>query len=206
MASRLPARRPLRAIDEKAHYTALTRVAAQQRRSTDVLAHPDLRPDDSVQTFARDDDHSFGILSSTIHRIWFDARCSRLETRPRYPPTTVFDSFPWPTTPSSDHVDSVAKASAAIQEARARYLDQAVLAAYGFSAHHDTLAQLQALNLAAASDPAVATAPAAKDVPRPTGPPTGFKPAEAIHATEAEHEHRQAALHPHETGPDGDRR
>ncbi|MGB3763306.1 MAG: DNA methyltransferase [Ornithinimicrobium sp.] len=175
------------AISRRDRYIALTIVAAEQRRSIYVFVDPQVRPDASLQAFALDDDYSFGILSSELHRTWFDERCSRLEARPRYTPTTVFDSFPWPSNPTDATVARVAEASAAIQDARAGYLergitlvqmydalrepgqsrfrdlhhelDDAVLAAYGFSPDDDVLAQLLALNLSAAGDPAVARYP-----------------------------------------------
>ena len=106
---------------------------------------------------------------------------SKLETRPRYTPTTVWDSFPWPQSPTPTQDSRIAAASAAIQEAREGYLEQgitltemydalrepgasrfrdiheeldgAVLAAYAFSASDDLLAQLLALNYAYAEDP-----------------------------------------------------
>ena len=93
----------------------------------------------------------------------------------RYTPESVFDTFPWPQTPSVKQIGDVAAAaqrvrlvrSAALEKMkgglRALYrtlelpganplkdahatLDAAVLAAYGFSAKKDLLAQLLALN------------------------------------------------------------
>ena len=98
----------------------------------------------------------------------------------RYTPESVFDTFPWPQTPSVKQIGDVAAAaqrvrlvrSAALEKMkgglRALYrtlelpganplkdahaaLDAAVLAAYGFSAKKDLLAQLLALNQAVAA-------------------------------------------------------
>jgi hypothetical protein len=84
----------LQAFGRVDRYIGLSRVAADGRMSVYVFIDPVIRPDDSMATFALDDDYSFGVLSSSLHRAWFDERCSRLETRPRYTPTTVWDSFP----------------------------------------------------------------------------------------------------------------
>ncbi|WP_185996152.1 DNA methyltransferase [Nocardioides campestrisoli] len=168
-------------------YIALTRVAAAQRTSIYVFVDPAIRPDDSLQLFALDDDYSFGVLSSSIHRAWFDERCSKLKADPRYTPTTVWDSFPWPSSPTPTAVAKVAEASKAIIDKRSDYLasgmtlgamydslrdggasplrdlhrelDAAVIGAYGFNPDEDLLAQLLALNLAAADDPLVARVP-----------------------------------------------
>ena len=60
----------------------------------------EVRPSDVVMAFPMADDYSFGILQSDLHWLWFTARCSTLEERPRYTSDTVFDSFPWPQAPT----------------------------------------------------------------------------------------------------------
>ncbi|MCL1811182.1 MAG: N-6 DNA methylase, partial [Methanomassiliicoccaceae archaeon] len=55
-----------------------------------------IHPNDALMVFPMDDDYSFGILQSSYHWKWFNARCSTLKGDPRYTSTTVFDSFPWP--------------------------------------------------------------------------------------------------------------
>ena len=46
--------------------------------------------------FARSDDYFFGVLHSRFHEIWALKLGTRLETRPRYTPTTCFETFPFP--------------------------------------------------------------------------------------------------------------
>ena len=55
-----------------------------------------IRPNDSLQVFAIDDDYSFGILQSNLHWIWFQERGSTLKRDPRYTSETVFNYFPFP--------------------------------------------------------------------------------------------------------------
>ena len=45
---------------------------------------------------ARDDDVTFGILHSRFHELWSLRLGSALEDRPRYTPTTTFETFPFP--------------------------------------------------------------------------------------------------------------
>ena len=54
-------------------------------------------PSNAVVAFAREDDYFFGILHSRVHEVWGLAMGSQLETRPRYTPTTCFETFPFPT-------------------------------------------------------------------------------------------------------------
>jgi len=181
----------LRVFKSMDRYIALTIVAAEERKSVYQFVDTSIRPDASVQVFTFDDDYSFGVLSSSIHRNWFDERCSKLEQRPRYTPTTVWDTFPWPSNPSRSHVARIAHLSAQIIELRGTYvqkgvtlgdqydtlrtpgqaalrdlhdsLDAAVVDAFGFDTDEDLLAQLLALNLAAAQDPSVARRPGGAD-------------------------------------------
>lgn len=49
---------------------------------------------DATSVFAFDDDYSMGLLPSRAHDAWAWAQSSTLETRLRYTPTTVFETFP----------------------------------------------------------------------------------------------------------------
>jgi len=50
---------------------------------------------DATDVFAFDDDFSMGVLQSRAHVAWAWAQASTLETRLRYTPTSVFETFPW---------------------------------------------------------------------------------------------------------------
>ncbi|MCU0772379.1 MAG: class I SAM-dependent DNA methyltransferase [Verrucomicrobia bacterium] len=52
--------------------------------------------DHQLVVFARADDYSFGVLQSRFHEVWALKQGTRLETRPRYTPTTCFETFPFP--------------------------------------------------------------------------------------------------------------
>lgn len=54
-------------------------------------------PDQALITIARADDATFGILHSRFHELWALRMGSSLEDRPRYTPTTCFETFPFPT-------------------------------------------------------------------------------------------------------------
>ena len=67
----------------------------RQNRLFVWLKHPTF-PDQQLYIFARDDDFFFGVLHSRFHEVWSLKQGSRLETRPRYTPTTCFETFPFP--------------------------------------------------------------------------------------------------------------
>jgi hypothetical protein len=56
----------------------------------------DVVPDSALIVFARDDYFTFGVLHSRVHERWALATGTQLETRPRYTPTTTFETFPFP--------------------------------------------------------------------------------------------------------------
>ena len=53
-------------------------------------------PDQALITVARADDTTFGILHSRFHELWSLRLGTSLEDRPRYTPTTCFETFPFP--------------------------------------------------------------------------------------------------------------
>lgn len=53
-------------------------------------------PDQALITIARADDTTFGILHSRFHELWALRMGTSLEDRPRYTPTTCFETFPFP--------------------------------------------------------------------------------------------------------------
>jgi type II restriction/modification system DNA methylase subunit YeeA len=61
-----------------------------------VWAHPATVPDSAVVAIARDDDTTFGILHSRFHELWALRMGTSLEDRPRYTPSTTFETFPFP--------------------------------------------------------------------------------------------------------------
>ena len=67
-------------------------------------------PDHQLIAIARDDDVTFGILHSRFHEAWSLRLGSNLEDRPRYTPTTTFETFPFPEglspdIPADDYAD-----------------------------------------------------------------------------------------------------
>jgi type II restriction/modification system DNA methylase subunit YeeA len=67
-------------------------------------------PDSAVVAIARDDDTTFGILHSRFHELWSLRMGTSLEDRPRYTPSTTFETFPFPegltpNIPAADYAD-----------------------------------------------------------------------------------------------------
>ena len=59
-------------------------------------------PDSATYIIARDDDYFFGVLHSKLHEVWSLRMGTSLEDRPRYTPTTTFETFPFPWSPGSE--------------------------------------------------------------------------------------------------------
>ena len=60
-------------------------------------------PDHQLIAIARDDDVTFGVLHSRFHEAWSLRLGTSLEDRPRYTPTTTFETFPFPDGPLTRH-------------------------------------------------------------------------------------------------------
>jgi len=86
-----------------------------------------------VIVFARSDDTAFGILHSRFHELWALRLGTSLEDRPRYTPTTCFETFPFPTgltpnIPASAYADdpraqAIADAARRLNELRENWLN-----------------------------------------------------------------------------------
>ena len=79
-------------------------------------------PDHQLVAFARDDDYFFGVLHSRLHEIWGLKLGTRLETRPRYTPTTCFETFPLPQ-PTTEQEAAIAAAAKELNTLRERWLN-----------------------------------------------------------------------------------
>ena len=85
-------------------------------------------PDHQLYAIAREDDYFFGVLHSCPHELWALRMGTALEDRPRYTPTTTFETypFPWPpgTEPQGDPlVEAIAEAARDLVEKRDRWLN-----------------------------------------------------------------------------------
>ena len=117
-------------IDGLSRYIATPRVA---KHRLFVWLNARICPDSAVIAIARDDDTTFGILHSRFHEAWSLRLGTSLEDRPRYTPTTTFETFPFPDglspdIPAADHADdphavAIAKAARRLVELRDRWLN-----------------------------------------------------------------------------------
>ncbi len=145
------------------------------------FVNKEINPNDALIAFLFEDDYSFGIIQSNVHWKWIIEKCSTLEGRFRYTPNTIWDTFPFPQTPTKAQLRKVAIASKALRDARNKAmkehvmtlrdvyrllerpgknpikdlhiaLDKAVMEVYGFNEKNDVLAQLLELNFQVAQN------------------------------------------------------
>jgi len=91
------------------------------------LKHPTV-PDHQLIVVAREDDYFFGVLHSKVHELWALRQGTALEDRPRYTPTTTFETFPFPWPPGQEPPDdprvaAIAQAARELVEKRDRWLN-----------------------------------------------------------------------------------
>lgn len=78
-------------------------------------------PSNLLVIMATDDDYAFGVLHSRIHEVWALAQGTSLEDRPRYAPSTCFETFPFPE-PTETQREAVAGAAKYLFEVRSHLL------------------------------------------------------------------------------------
>lgn len=88
----------------------------------------DFLPSHQLSVLARDDDYFFGILQGAPHCLWSLELGTQLEDRPRYTPTTCFETFPLPWPPGKEEVKHpaylrIAEAARRLNEQRERWLN-----------------------------------------------------------------------------------
>ena len=78
--------------------------------------------DSATIAIAREDDYTFGVLHSHFHEVWSLAMGTQLETRPRYTPTTCFETFPFPQ-PTDEQRETIGAAAAELNRMREGWLN-----------------------------------------------------------------------------------
>ena len=118
-----------RALGGLRRYIATARVAKHR-----LFGWYDTRicPDSQLIVIAREDDTTLGILHSRFHQLWSLRLGTSLEDRPRYTPSTTFETFPFPPgltpgIPPADYATdsraaAIADAACRLVELRSRWL------------------------------------------------------------------------------------
>lgn len=83
--------------------------------------------DHAVVVFAREDDYFMGVLQSKVHVLWSLKLGTSLEDRPRYTPSSSFETFPFPWPPGREpqgdpRVGAIAQAAKELVEMREWWL------------------------------------------------------------------------------------
>lgn len=111
----------IKKISNLSRYIACSRVT---KRPVFDFVDFRIRPSDALQVFPLSDDYSFGILQSHIHWIWFTACCSTLKGDFRYTSNTVFNSFPFPQSPTLTQLKKVAASAVKLRQLRRQVMTE----------------------------------------------------------------------------------
>ena len=87
-----------------------------------VWTSPNTLPDSAVVAIAADDDYMLGVLHSRYHELWALAMGTQLETRPRYMPTTCFETFTFPR-PTEEQREAIGAAAEELNRLREGWLN-----------------------------------------------------------------------------------
>ena len=165
------------AVKELSFYFATPRVS---KWTIFVPFQPEWLPGDLNVVVSSNDYYLLGLLTSNLHRLWARAKSSTLKGDTRYTPSTCFETFPFPQTPSVKIVQQIRAKALELHQYRSdqmeqkqwgitklynayfhepasqlyklhKQLDALVLQAYDFDPTDDLLEKLLALNLALAA-------------------------------------------------------
>ena len=109
-------RKALQSIDR---YIATPRVS---KHRLFAWMRKDIVSDSAIIAVAREDDYTFGVLHSRFHELWALSMGTQLETRPRYTPTTCFETFPFPR-PNEEQWEAIGAAAAELNSLREGWLN-----------------------------------------------------------------------------------
>lgn len=99
--------------------------ALSKHRTFTWMQQPTLA-DKQLAVVARDDDYFFGTLQSRVHELWARSTGTQLrevESGFRYTPSTCFDTFPFPDSPTDAQRSAIAVAARHLDTMRARWLN-----------------------------------------------------------------------------------
>ena len=102
-------------VSAKSRYISCSRVTT---RPIFEFVSPQIHPSDALMVFSFEDDFTFGIIQSSFHWEWCRSKSSTLKGDYRYTAESVWDTFPWPQTPTEKQLKAVAKAAVALRLAR----------------------------------------------------------------------------------------
>ena len=105
----------------KSDYLLIPRVTSERRQYIPIgFIKKDVIAGDRNLIIPNATLYDFGILTSSIHNAWTRRVCGRLEMRPTYSASIVYNNFPWPK-PNSRQKMSIENNAKAVLDARARF-------------------------------------------------------------------------------------
>lgn len=190
----------LQKVSEISRYIACSRIT---KRQIFEFIDTDIRPNDKLQVFVLSDDYSFGIISSGMHWEWFREKCTTLKADYNYNAESIWETFPFPQSPTLPQVKKVAVAAVKLRKLRHKVmtenqwslrelyrtlelpgdnplqkahveLDVAVHEAYGMKATENPLKFLLELNFAVAEREAQGLSVVAPGLPPCVNDPSEF--------------------------------
>ncbi len=98
--------------------------AATSKRLLFVWGDVNWRPSHACYVFIFDDHYRLGVLSSRLHERWARVHSSTLKGDLRYTPTTAFETFPFPPSPSVQEQERVAEVARQVVALRRKHCDE----------------------------------------------------------------------------------
>ncbi len=103
----------------KSDFILIPRVSSENRKIIPMsVFSKDFIVGDTCLSIPKGDYFQLGILQSSMHMIWVNSVCGRLESRYRYSNEIVYNNFPWPENPTEKQIITIKEKVQKVLEAR----------------------------------------------------------------------------------------
>lgn len=103
-------------------YIAVPEVSSERRTYVPVgFLSPEVVASNKLYIIDQPSMYVFGVLQSKMHGAWTRTVAGRLESRIQYSGTMVYNTFPWPDTPTDAQRHAIETAAQAVLDARAQF-------------------------------------------------------------------------------------
>ncbi|MFI5201187.1 MAG: DNA methyltransferase [Candidatus Kapaibacterium sp.] len=112
-------------------YIAIPEVSSERRKYVPLgILTPDVISSNKIYIIPSPSKYLFGVLHSAMHMAWLAVIGGRLESRFQYSATMVYNTFPWPESPTAKQKFAIEQAAQSVLDVRAKYPESSLADLY----------------------------------------------------------------------------
>ena len=115
----------------ESNYILIPRVSSENRKIIPMtIFSKEFIVGDTCLSIPKGDLYQLGVLQSSMHMIWVNSVCGRLESRYRYSNEIVYNNFPWPENPTDKQKEAIENSAQKVLDIRAKYPESSLADLY----------------------------------------------------------------------------